>query len=64
MTKAVYEHSSDLLLRQQLSDRHVENLLAPVGFADWKNASRCLDRIAGHSVEARLALAEVCRHCS
>jgi glutamate-ammonia-ligase adenylyltransferase len=47
-----------LLLRQQLSDRHVENLLAPVGFADWKNASRCLHRIAGHSVEARLALAE------
>jgi glutamate-ammonia-ligase adenylyltransferase len=53
----VDRHYYDLLLHKQLSDDEVHRLLAPVGFADWQAAGRCLKRMA-HDAQERLALAD------
>lgn len=57
MITALYSNSASLL-QSQLGDDKIKNLLAPVGFSDPPGAYRCLQRIAGHSPQARGALAE------
>ncbi len=58
MAATIYQQSPNLLLNEQLSDQQVRNLLAPVGFANWQSAYRCLQRTANHTPQARPALAE------
>jgi glutamate-ammonia-ligase adenylyltransferase len=58
MTTALYENSPKLLLEENLSETQIERWLAPVHFADWRTAYRCLQRIAGHGEAAHLALAD------
>jgi len=56
MITAVYENSQKLLLDEPLDDDEIRNQLAPVGFANWQNAHRCLQRLAGLAPQARQAL--------
>ncbi len=49
------------LLREQLSNDQIRGLLVPVGFADWRLAYRCLQRIAD-SAETQLALVDGLPH--
>ncbi|RMF86512.1 MAG: glutamine synthetase adenylyltransferase, partial [Nitrospinota bacterium] len=41
-----YTHCRELLPQEQLGTDEVRRLPAPVGFADWRAADRCLQRIA------------------
>lgn len=52
-----YTQCRDLLLQEQLSDDQVYSLLAPIGFANWQAADRCLQRIATDPY-IRVALAD------
>ena len=56
-----FERARDILLKEQLSDEEVQQLLAPAGFVDTQAACRRLQRIA-HNDEARLVLADSLSH--
>jgi glutamate-ammonia-ligase adenylyltransferase len=53
----MYEQSPKLLQAEPLPDEQVYNLLAPVGFANWQQAHRCLRRIDSHRRQAHTELA-------
>ncbi len=59
-TLAADEHYRDLL-GEPLSDDAIHERLSPIGFADWRAAYGCLQRMAGDS-QQRLALADVLPH--
>jgi glutamine synthetase adenylyltransferase len=59
-TLADDEHYRDLLC-EQLSDDAIHERLSPIGFADWRAAYGCLQRMAGDS-QQKLALADVLPH--
>jgi glutamate-ammonia-ligase adenylyltransferase len=61
MALMVYGHCRDLLLCEQLSDDEIHGLLSPVGFADWRAANRCLQRMADDP-QVRLVLADFLPH--
>jgi len=58
---SAFERSRDLLLCENLTDEEMHSLLSPVGFADWRSASRCLRRMAGEP-RVRFALAQILPH--
>jgi glutamate-ammonia-ligase adenylyltransferase len=60
-TLAVDERCRDLLLCERLSDDAIRELLAPVGFADWRAAYDCLQHMAGDS-QQKQALADALPH--
>ena len=58
MALTAYEYRRDLLSLERLNDDEMFELLAPVGFADWRSASRCLLRLADDP-QARPELGEL-----
>jgi glutamate-ammonia-ligase adenylyltransferase len=60
MTSATFNRCLDLLCKQ-LSDDEVQELLSPVGFADWCAANRCLLRLASDP-RMRQTLADLLPH--
>ncbi len=56
MVSAVNARAYDSLLREQLSEEEIHQVLAPVGFTDWRAAARSLVRMAKEP-QARLPLA-------
>ena len=61
MTAIIAERSRDILLKDQLDDDEVQQLLAPVGFADYQEAYRRLQRLSTND-EARQVLANSLPH--
>jgi [glutamine synthetase] adenylyltransferase / [glutamine synthetase]-adenylyl-L-tyrosine phosphorylase len=59
-TLAAEERYRDLLC-EPLSDDEIHERLSPIGFADWRAAYGCLQRMAGDS-QQKLALADVLPH--
>jgi len=58
MPTTVFYQSRKLLAGEPLTGEQVENLLAPVHFADWRAAHRLLLRIAALSPQAKAALSD------
>ena len=53
MESVIEANNHQSLLNGQLSEEQIQNLLAPVGFADWHKAYQCLLRIANFTLSMR-----------
>lgn len=54
-------HLRDLPIHEQLDDEQAREWLAPVGFSDWRFASRCLERMTDDP-RVRLVFADLLPH--